>query len=480
MAIKDAKWLCDDMQKNNNVKQRIIKSEYGEVYIIYVKQLTDIPLLSEHVIHPIQKFWRETGGVLDAEFALHSVIDADDCKLIDDEQKVRERVLSGMCVVLFKDCETGIEINIKKVEHKSPDSAELNYSIWGAKDSFTENLDANLSLIRYRIKDPSLKLETYSVGRRTKTTLLMAYIGDVANEEYVDTIKKRINKIDIDGILESAKLQWFLNDKKFALFPQAGLEQRSDIACSAMLEGKIVLLLDGSGVAIILPKLLIEFLWSDDDECDNIYFGIFSKLLRIISVFISATITSFYMALTAFHAGALPTAYSMVIASGRSGVPFSVITEVILMEILVEILRESLTRVPRNIGSAMGIVGGIVVGQAAVEAGIFSPVILVVAALSLMTSYIVPDYSLTNAIRMLKFVLIILTSLLGLFGLVCGLFLLVLTLISDTSLKTPYFAPYAPFSPLDAIKGIFTNRYLSTKRPSFLKAKNKTRQKKQG
>ena len=150
------------------------------------------------------------------------------------------------------------------------------------------------------------------------------------------------------------------------------------------------------------------------------------------------------------------------------------------MEILVEILRESLTRVPRNIGSAMGIVGGIVVGQAAVEAGIFSPVILVVAALSLMTSYIVPDYSLTNAIRMLKFVLIILTSLLGLFGLVCGLFLLVLTLISDTSLKTPYFAPYAPFSPLDAIKGIFTNRYLSTKRPSFLKAKNKTRQKKQG
>lgn len=478
MAIINAKKLCDDMEKNNSVIQRVLKSKYGEIYIIYVKQLNDIDLLTLNVVKPIQKYWLDVGGKLCAEHTMNSVITADDCKLIDDEQKVRERVLAGMAVILFPNDTYGIEVNVKKVEKTSPEASELNYSIWGGKDSFTENLDTNLSLIRYRIQDPSLKLETYKIGRRTKTSLLMAYIGDIANEEYVNTIKKRIEKIDIDGIMESAKLQWFLNDKKFGLFPQAGLEQRSDIACGAMLEGKIVLLLDGSGVALILPKLLIEFLWSSDDECDNIYFGAFSKILRIVSIFIAATITSFYMALVGFHAGALPTTYSMVLASGRAGVPFSVVTEVILMEILVEILRESLIRVPRNIGSAMGIVGGIVVGQAAVDAGIFSPVILVVAALSLMTSYIAPDYNLTNAIRMLKFALIFFTSLFGLFGLMCGLFLLFLTIISDTSLKTPYFAPYAPFSPLDALKGIFTNRYLSVKRPEYLNTKNTVRQKK--
>lgn len=476
MAITNAKKICSDMKQNNFVTMRTLKGTYGEIYIIYVKQLNDIDLLTLNVIRPLQKHFSYSS--LSAEYVMHSVITSDDCKLIYDEQTVRERVLAGMTAVLFENDTAAIEINLKKVERTSPAASELNYSIWGAKDSFTENLDANISLIRYRIQDPSLKLETHTIGRRTKTSLLMAYIGDIANDEYVDTIRKRIETINVDGIMESAKLQWFLNDKKFALFPQAGLEQRSDIACGAMLEGKIVLILDGSGIALILPKLLIEFLWSSDDECDNVYFAVFSKILRIISIFISATVTSFYMALVGFHAGALPTAYSMMLASGRAGVPFSVVTEVILMELLIEILRESLIRIPRNIGSAMGIVGGIVVGQAAVDAGIFSPVILVVAALSLMSSYIAPDYNLTNAVRMLKFGLILITSLFGLFGLICGLFLFVLSIISDTSIKTPYFAPYAPFSPLDAAKGIFTNRYLSVKRPEYLNTKNKIRQKK--
>lgn len=475
MAIKDIKKLCSDMEKNNVVK-RVLKSEYGEVYILYVRQLTDIELLTQNVILPIQRFWLHKGGELDCERAQSSVLTVEDCKIEENEEVLRERVLSGMTAVLFSGDTRALDINLKKVVRKSPQSADINYSIWGAKDSFTENLDANLSLIRYRIKDESLKLETYTIGRRSKTMLLMAYIGDVANEEYVNTLRERIGKIDIDGILQSSKLAWFLNDKKFSLFPQVGLEQRSDIACSAMLEGKIVLVLDGSDVALILPKLLIEFFWSGDDEGDNIYFGIFSKILRIISIFISATITSFYMALTSFHAGALPTAYSMMIASGRAGVPFSVIGEVILMEVLVEVLREALMRVPKNVGSAIGIVGGIVVGQAAIDAGILSPVILVAAALSLMTSYIVPDYNFTNAIRMLKFALILFTAFFGLFGLVCGLFLLVLNLVSDTSLKTPYLAPYAPFMPMDALKGIFTNSYLSKRRPAFLKTKNKIRQ----
>ncbi|HIV02629.1 MAG TPA: spore germination protein [Candidatus Aphodoplasma excrementigallinarum] len=480
MPIQNVKAFCDRVEKNQNIIKRVLKSEYGEVYILYVKQLTDVEMLTLNVIRPIRAHWREKGGQLGAQYAMDSVITAEDCKLIDaEEDKVLELVLSGMTCVLFPGDSRAINIVLKKVEKKSPESSELNYSIWGAKDSFTENLDGNLSLIRYRIKDPSLKLETFTVGRRTKTSLLMAYIGDIANDKYVEIIRKRIEKIDVDGILESAKLQWFLNDKKFGLFPQVGLEQRSDVACGAMLEGKIVLILDGSGVAMILPKLMIEFLWSGDDECDNMYFAIFSKLLRIVSLFISATISSFYIAFIAFHAGALPTTYSMVLASGRAGVPFSVVAEVILMELLVEVLREALTRIPQHIGSAIGIVGGIVIGQAAVEAGIFSPIILVIVALSLMTSYIAPDYNITNAVRMLKFVLIVLTGVFGLFGLMCGLFLLLLTLVSDTSLKTPYLAPYAPFRLRDALKGIFTNPYLSVRRPSYLHTKARIRQKKE-
>lgn len=477
MSIKDAKNLCNTLERECNIIHRIIKGNNNTMRIIYVRQLTDVELLTYNVIKPVQSYFSKSDSTSSPPHIMESVIAVDSCKLIYDENKIADSVLSGMCVLLFDGYDSAIEVNLKKVEHKSPDSAELNYSVWGAKDSFTENFDTNLTLIRYRIKDPSLKLETFTIGRRTKTALLMAYIGDIANEEYVKTLRERIGKIDIDGIMQAAKLQWFLNDKKFALFPQAGLEQRSDIACGAMLEGKVVLILDGSSTALILPKLLIEFLWSSDDECDNVYFAVFSKLLRILSVFLSATITSLYIALVAFHAGVLPTTYSMVLASGRAGVPFSVITEVVLMEVLVEILRESLLRVPRSIGSAMGIVGGIVIGQAAVEAGIFSPVILVVVALALMSSYIAPDYNLTNAIRMLKFGFILLTSFFGLFGLVSGIFLVLLTLISDTSLKTPYLSPYAPLKPVDAAKTIFSNRYVSKKRPSFLHTKLKIRKK---
>lgn len=477
MAIKNAKKLCDSMERENKVVQRVICGAQSTVRIIYVRQLTDVDLLTQCVIKPLQKYFRENDGRLCAHSAINDILTADDCRLVCDEELIRERVLTGMCMVLFDYDENAIEVNLKSVEHKSPDSADLNYSIWGGRDSFTENLDTNLALIRYRIKDPSLKLESFNVGRRTKTALLMAYIGDIANENYVKTLRERISKIDIDGIMQSAKLQWFLNDKKFSLFPLVGLEQRSDIACGAMLEGKIVLILDGSGVALILPKLMIEFLWSSDDECDSVYFSLFSKILRIASIFISATITSFYIALVGFHSGALPTTYSMILASGRAGVPFSVITEVILMEILVEILREALIRVPRNIGSAMGIVGGIVVGQATVEAGIFSPVILVVVALALMSAYIAPDYSFTNAIRMLKFLFITFTGLFGMFGLMCTLFLVLLTLISDTSLKTPYLAPYAPLKPTDALKTLLSNRYISKKRPSFLRTKSIIRRK---
>lgn len=475
--MKNIKAFCDKVEQKNSAVQRIIKKGKDEIRILYIKQLTDTEMLSQHVIKPLVRFC-ENAFPEGAAFCMEKIITAEECRAINGEKNILEKILSGMCVVIFSNDETGIEINLKKVEHKSPDSAEMNYSVWGGKDSFTENIDANISLIRYRIKDSSLKLESFEIGRRTKTTLMMAYIGDIANQKYVDTLRERINKIDIDGIMQSPKLQWFLNDKKFGLFPQAGLEQRSDIACGAMLEGKIVLIMDGSGIALILPKLLIEFLWSDDDESDNIYFSVFSKLLRIISIFISSTITSFYIALVGFHADALPTTYSMVLASGRAGVPFSVVTEVLLMELLVEILRESLIRVPKTIGSAMGIVGGIVVGQATVDAGIFSPVILVVVALSLMSSYIAPDYNLTNAIRMLKFALIAVTGIFGLFGLIGGLFLTLLVLISDTSLKTPFFSPYAPFSPSDAAKGIFSNRYVSFRRPEFLKTKNVVRRKK--
>ncbi len=476
MQINPSK-LCEKFKNENNAVTRVLDAGYGRIYLVYIKQLCDVEALRQDVMRPILQYWHYIRKPLTVDDLYTQVLCVEECMLLTGADEIETQLFNGMTVLLTEQGD-GILINLRKNASASPSAPELNYSVFGAKDSFVENIEINLSLLRYRMKDPRLRTEVISVGRRTKTAVLVTYIADIANEDYVKLVKKRLNAIDIDGILEAAHLQWFLKDKKFGLFPQAGLEQRVDVACGALLEGKVVVLCEGSPLAILTPKLLVEFFHSDEDEGENVYFAIFSKLLRFICVLISITVTPLYIALVAFHAEALPTAYTMILASGRAGVPTTVVTEIILMEILVEILRECLMRIPKNIGSAIGIVGGIVVGQATVEAGIVSPVVLVIVALSLMTSFVVTDYSLTATVRIIKFMLIFFTAFFGLLGLVAGLFLLLSTIISDTTLQTPYLAPFAPFSMRDALKSIFTNKYVSVRRPSFLKPKNKIRQKK--
>lgn len=469
--------LCEKYKTENNAVTRVLDAGYGRIYLLYIKQLCDMEALRQDVMRPILQYWHYIRKPLSADDLYTQVLCVEECRMLTDPSEIETQLFDGMTVLLTEQGD-GILINLRKNASSSPSAPELNYSVWGAKDSFVENIEINLSLLRYRMKDPRLRTEVIYIGRRTRTAVLVSYIADIASDDYVALVKKRLNAIDIDGILESAHLQWFLKDKKFGLFPQAGLEQRVDIACGAMLEGKVVVLCEGSPLAIITPKLLTEFFRADEDESENIYFSVFSKLLRYICALISVTVTPLYIALVAFHAEALPTAYTMILASGRAGVPVTVVTEIILMEILVEILRECLMRIPKTIGSAIGIVGGIVVGQATVEAGIVSPLVLVIVALSLMTSFAVPDYSLTPTVRIVKFMLIFCTAFFGLLGLVAGLFLLLGTVISDSSLHTPYFAPYAPFSLRDTLKSIFTNKFVSLRRPTFLHPKNKVRQKK--
>ena len=469
--------ICDKYVKENNAISRVLDAGYGKIYLLYIKQLCDMEAMRQDIMRPILQYWHYLKKPLSVQALYTQVLCVEECKLLKCEEEIEPQLFSGIAILLLESGE-GILINIRKNASSSPSAPELNYSVWGAKDSFVENIEINLSLLRYRMKDPRLRTEMILVGKRTQTAVLVSYLSDVANDKYVDLVRKRLKTIDIDGILEAGHLQWFLKDKKFGLFPQVGLEQRVDLACGAMLEGKVLILCEGSPVAIIAPKLLAEFFHADDDESETVYFSVFSKILRFLCVLISVTITPLYIALVAFHAEALPTAYTMVLASGRAGVPVTVVTEIILMEILVEVLRECLMRIPKNIGSAIGIVGGIVVGQATVEAGIVSPLVLVIVALSLMTSFVVPDYSLSGTVRIVKFAMIFLTAFFGMLGLTAGLFLLFGAAISDTSLHTPYFAPYAPFSLRDALKSIFTNKYVSVRRPSFLHPKTKVRQKK--
>jgi spore germination protein KA len=447
----------------------------GRIELFYIAQLTDRTALSETVVKPLVQYCSDAKKPIGAKTAADSIIYADDCKVESDANKIEEYILMGMVIVLFSTDKHYIVVNLKKVAHRQVPTPKLTYSIRGPQDSFTENLDVNLSLIRYRLKDKNIRIKMFKVGARSKTSVAMIYIEDIANDTVVREIQKRIESIDIDGIGESGELQAFLLNNRMQLFPNIGLIERSDMAFRTLIRGKVLVMVDGSGIALLVPKTFSEFFYATDDWYDNKFFGLFARMLRYIAVFFSLTASSLYVALVSFHTEVMPIKYVISLAEMRSNVPFSAFIGALVIEFVIELLRESLIRVSEQIGPAIGIVGTIVIGQAAISSGIFSPFLLILMSLSLLASFAIPDYSLMNPFRVLKFILLIFTGTLGFYGFTIFLTFILAELVSLNSFGTPYMAPFAPFNSYDFRAALITNITIDPKRPNYLRTKNKVR-----
>jgi spore germination protein KA/spore germination protein len=463
--------------KNLDFTEKSIPYYCGMVKLFYIMQLTDRTALTESVVKPLILHCCSVKKIIDAQMTIDGIIFADDCKLESDMSKIEDFILSGMVVILFSTDYKYIVANFKKVEHRSVPTPQLSYTIRGPQDCFVENLNANLSLIRYRMKDKNMRIKHFEVGVRSKAHVAVIYIEDIANKTVVTEVQKRIKSINIDGIGESGELQAFLLNNKLQLFPQMGLIERSDMAFQSLLEGKVLVLTDGSGIALVAPITFSEFFYSYDDKYDNKFFGLFARLLRYAAILITLTASSLFVAITSFHTDVLPSDYAISLAEMRANVPFNALIGALLLEFIVELLRESLLRVPNQIGPAIGIVGAIVIGQASVSAGIFSPLLLIIVATSLLASFAIPDYTLVNPIRVLKFILILFTGALGFFGFTIFLTFILAELVSLNSFGVPYMAPWAPFNLYDFIRTLIDSPTMSSKRPKYLRTKDKTKTK---
>ncbi|QEK13541.1 spore germination protein [Crassaminicella thermophila] len=460
--------------ENFGVFVRKLSIKNTEVFILYIPELTDRGLLSDHIIKPILQYGKEQTLTIDK--ILDSVIYVDDISSDDDENKMIDYLLEGKSIVILSKENKYIVANTTKVEQRKVQSPEVETTLRGPKDAFTENLDTNLSLIRYRIKDPSLRIDKIVVGKRTKTNTAVVYIKDIANPKYVEEVKKRIQNISVDGILESGYIQKFILNNSFDFFPQTGIIERSDTACANLLEGKICIVVEGSNLGLVVPKTFIEFLDVAENHYDNLYLSMFAKILTVLALSISLVVSSLYIAVVGFHTDILPPQYILSLAIARRTVPFNAIIEALVMEFISEILREASIRLPKQVGPAIGIVGAIVIGQAAVAAGLVSPLLVIIVSLSMMCSFIAADYTIISPIRILKFLLIFITGIFGLFGFVMGITVIVINLCAQTSFGIPYFAPVAPFHLKDIINYILSDITLEKMRPKFLHTKDKTRQ----
>ena len=317
--------------------------------------------------------------------------------------------------------------------------SELTVS--GPKDSFIENSNTNLELIKKRIKSKELKVDDLNIGRYTKTDVKLLYIEGIVKKDLVDHIKKKLNKINIDGIIDSSYLRNSLEEKN-NLFPTLTMTERPDRCSMALLEGKVIILVDNSPYALILPSFFIDYFHTTDDYFQKSFNTSFIRIIRLFAFIIAILLPGLYIAITTRNYNLVPLDLLLVLKTGRTFVPFPAYIEALFMIICFEILKESDFRMSSISGSAISILGGLILGDAAVSAGIVSPIMIIVIAISSISGLIFNSIELTNALRTYKLLILILSSLLGIYGVILGIVILISNLINTKVFGYNYLSKF--------------------------------------
>ncbi|TVY08434.1 spore germination protein [Paenibacillus cremeus] len=394
----------------------------------------------------------------------------------DNLKKVVRSVLSGDTAMLIDYNDKALLLNTKGWEKRGVEEPRTESVVRGPRNGFTETLRINTAQIRLRIKDPDLIVKNMTVGKRSNTDVAVIYLDGVANEQIVQTVVKRIQAIDIDAAMESGYIEQFIEDNHWTPFPLIQNTERPDKATANILEGKIAIICDGSPFCLIAPAVFSQFYHSPEDYYERFLIGTLIRLIRVVSMGMALMLPSLYIAFSSFHPEMIPSRLVIAMAAGRSTVPFPSIVEAFLMEVTMEILREASVRLPGPIGPTIGIVGALVVGQAAVQAGIVSPIMVIVVALTTIGSFAAPSYSAAIALRMLRFPLMIAAALFGLYGIMLFLILIIIHLCSLKSFGVPYMAPIAP-SRVNDMKdtAIRVPLHWMKKRPSIFRPRDPVR-----
>ncbi|MBP1933913.1 spore germination protein [Ammoniphilus resinae] len=348
----------------------------------------------------------------------------------------------------------------------------------GAKEAFTEKVIDNIALIRKKIKNENLIVEFKVISKRSRNDVFLVYEKDLVNSELLQTIKDKLESLDTDSISDLSILEQYIEERPRSFFPTLLYTERPDRAASFIEEGHITLLMDNSPSCLVLPATFWSIFHSPEDHYLRTPYGNFIRLLRVIALFVALFTSAFYIAVTNYHVGMIPPDLLMAIAGTRERVPFPSLIEVLMMELAFELIREAGLRVPSPIGPTIGIVGALILGQAAVQANIISPIIIIVVALSGLSSFIIIDVSFNFAIRMTRFLLILSAGFLGIYGITAVLIIGLFYLSSLKSFGIPYFAPMTPY--FLSSKDLLI-RHVPMKdrfRPGYLKPKDMVRRRK--
>lgn len=402
-----------------------------------------------------------------------------DVALYTDLKEAAQGLLTGD-IILFVD---GLDRVLKIPDEGYPglgvQTAESEKVIRGSNEGFSDSIKTNTALIRKRLRALELKNVETKAGRRTGTLVNLMYMEGIARKEVLDEILRRLERFEIDGILDSGMIEQLAEEHWASPFPQFQSTERPDRAVHALLEGRIVLLCDNSPLVLILPTDYNSFLQTSDDYYNRFEIASLERIIRYMAAFFALSLPGLYLAVINFHTSLIPTSLLLSFAQARAGVPFSSLVELLLMELSFELLREAGVRLPGTMGNTIGIVGGLIIGSAAVEAGIASPVVVIVVAFTALCSFAIPNEEFATAFRLLKFFLIFVSAWLGFFGYLAGLLAILIHLSGLRSFGVPYLMPFAASEVEDGVQwkdSIFRFPLFSlVQRPVYARKSNRTR-----
>ena len=436
---KDIK-LFEDIFKKDSVfrikKIKVRNTVSFNAAVLYLDGMVDSTQLDDGVIRPLITVDVENSSPTLADFVETQILFVRDVKKQTKVSDMLNGIMFGEAIVLLDGSREALDVDTKGFKTRSVDEPEDERVLLGPREGFVENGLSNIALIRRKLQTPDFCNETMRVGRRSNTQIYICYLESLAGPDLVKRVKEKIKKIDIDGILDTNYITENIREHKYSIFKTAGTTERPDVVAGKLLEGRIAIIVNGSPVAVTLPYLFSENFQSDEDYYLNFLVSSVGRMLRYISFFLAVSIPAIFIALSSFHRELLPTALAISVSGLRGGVPFSPLTECLIMIFVFEILKETGVRMPQSLGHALSIVGGLVVGQAAVEARIISTPMLIVIALSGIAGLMIPR--LRGAVFYLRLIFVFLAAFFGLWGFFIGAAVTVMHIISLDSFGTDY------------------------------------------
>ncbi|WP_404447024.1 spore germination protein [Sutcliffiella horikoshii] len=443
----------NEINKNFGTNKDIITREFtfGKeqigAAIIFAKGLVDPTIINSNILEPLLVNLPNNINPLNIQIKnLLPITEISEENRID---VINTSILRGQTVLFLQDIDYAFVLKTSNAKGRNLEEPVSELQVRGPRIGFNENLIDNITLLRKAGVNTELRFITFQLGKRFNKELVITYVEGIANPEIVENVKQKVESIDIDNLPESGYVEELIEENNFSLFPQVQSTERPDRVVAALSEGRVAIILDGTPFALIVPATINMFLQSPEDYYERWIAGSLVRFLRYIAAFIAVFTPALYISFVSFHQGLIPTKLALSIISSREGVPFPILIEALLMEVSIEILREAGLRLPKPIGQTIGIVGGLVIGDAAVQAGIVSPVTVIVVALTAISSFSLPQYNISISLRILRFIAMFLAATLGLYGVIVFFIFFSIHLVRLKSFGVPYLSPAVPYQTND-------------------------------